>query len=285
MFLGKRTYTITALQRGLHLLQIFARAEKGLTPLQAAKLSSLPISTVHRFLVNLETAGFLHHAESGLYHLGISCIALAQTANGDKDVRRVSMPHLNDLNLRTRETVHLAVRHGHSAVFVEECASPETLCIHSRLGTVVPLHPSAAGKVFFAHLPEAERESLLQEMDGANFAENIYPNLDELPPQFRAIQSLGYAVDYGEDEIHVCSIAVPIWDASAAVCAALSLTAPAVRMSPARVRRIAPLLIDAARKISAELGYKVPAKLSVMRPSAPPQRPARRLAAVAGARH
>src|SRR2546425_925541 len=44
----KRTYNITSLQRGLKLLNLFAKAESGLTATQVAKLSALPTSTVHR---------------------------------------------------------------------------------------------------------------------------------------------------------------------------------------------------------------------------------------------
>jgi DNA-binding IclR family transcriptional regulator len=41
---GKRTYNIMALQRGLKLLSLFAKAEGGLTATQVAKLSGLPIA-------------------------------------------------------------------------------------------------------------------------------------------------------------------------------------------------------------------------------------------------
>ena len=61
----KRSYNITSLQRGLKLLDLFAKAEKGLTATELAKRSGLPISTLHRFLVNLETSGFLTYSGAG----------------------------------------------------------------------------------------------------------------------------------------------------------------------------------------------------------------------------
>jgi hypothetical protein len=48
---GKRSYNITALQRGLTLLQLFAKSEKGFSATEVAKSSFLPVSTVHRLLV------------------------------------------------------------------------------------------------------------------------------------------------------------------------------------------------------------------------------------------
>ena len=70
---GKRKYNITALQRGLRLLQLFAQSERGLTTMQVARLTGLPVSTAHRFLVNLESSGFLNCNASGIYHLGLAC--------------------------------------------------------------------------------------------------------------------------------------------------------------------------------------------------------------------
>src|SRR6058998_1914524 len=121
----KRTYNITSLQRGLKLLNLFAKAESGLTATQVAKLSALPTSTVHRFLVNLESGGFLNSTSHGTFHLGMACFALGQAALGHLDIRRLSLPYLQELNQRTRETIHLTVRHDFSAVYVEKLDSPE----------------------------------------------------------------------------------------------------------------------------------------------------------------
>ena len=73
---GNRTYTITSLQRGLRLLNLFALEETGLSAAHVARLTSLPVSTVHRFLINLESAGFLSCDSSGLYYLGTACVSL-----------------------------------------------------------------------------------------------------------------------------------------------------------------------------------------------------------------
>jgi len=130
----KRNYDITALQRGLKLLNLFSESPRGLTAKQVAASSRLPVSTVHRFLANLVTAGFLNRDLEGTHHLGIACFAIGQAAAGQLDIRRLSLPHLRDLNQQTRETIHLTVRHGVSAVYVEKLDSPEPLRIHSRIG-------------------------------------------------------------------------------------------------------------------------------------------------------
>ena len=62
---SKRNYNITSVQRCLRLLSLFAQAADGLSASEVAKQSGLPVSTVHRFLVNLENAGFLALGDSG----------------------------------------------------------------------------------------------------------------------------------------------------------------------------------------------------------------------------
>ncbi|HTE90237.1 MAG TPA: IclR family transcriptional regulator, partial [Terriglobales bacterium] len=158
---AKRTYNITSLQRGLRLLDLIAGAERGLTASQIAKLSGLPVSTVHRFLVNLESAGFLNCGGSGSYHLGVACFSIGQAALGQLDIRRLSLPYLQELNQSTRETIHLTVRHGLSAVYVEKLDSPEPLRIYSRIGAAVPLHCTGVGKVMLAYMPPEELFAVL----------------------------------------------------------------------------------------------------------------------------
>ena len=251
-----RTYTITSLQRGLRLLGLFAREERGLSASEVARLTSLPVSTVHRFLVNLESAAFLNCDTSGVYHLGTACVSLGQAARGQLDVRTASLPHLQELNHRTRETVHLTVRHGLSAVYVEKLDSPEPLRIHSRIGATIPLYCTAVGKILLAYLSDSEREKVFEQLEFKRFTENTVSNLQELNAELQRTQKNGFACDLEEHELHIRCIAAPIWDHSGAVNASLSITGPAVRMSTARLRQLAPLIREAGLKISVQLGYQ-----------------------------
>ncbi|HZQ24457.1 MAG TPA: IclR family transcriptional regulator [Terriglobales bacterium] len=252
----KRTYNITALQRGLKLLALFAASEKGLTASQVAKLSRLPVSTVHRFLVNLETTGFLNCSGSGIYHLGIACFSLGQAALGQLDIRRLSHPYLQELNTQTRETIHLTVRHGLTAVYVEKLDSPEPLRIYSRIGAAVPLHCTGVGKVMLAYLSPEELGSTLAQLEFRRITPNSIGSPQEMLTQLQKVRKSGYACDLEEYEPHIRCVAAPIWDHTGAVNASLSVTGPAVRMPIARLRQLAPLVQAAGLNISRQLGYQ-----------------------------
>ncbi len=255
----KRSYDITALQRGLRLLHLFSESPKGLTAKQVAALSRLPVSTVHRFLANLVTAGFLNRDGEGTHYLGIACFSIGQAAVGQLDIRRLSLPYLRELNQQTRETIHLTVRHGLSAVYVEKLDSPEPLRIHSRIGAAVPLNCTAVGKVMLAYMPEEERDRIFPDLDLKRLTPNSVGNLQELKTELHRVRKNGYACDLEEHELHIRCVAAPIWDHTGSVQSSLSITAPSIRMSVTRLRQLAPLIQTAGLKISAELGYQSPA--------------------------
>src|SRR5258708_31536522 len=194
----KRSYNITALQRGLRLLQLFSESPQGLAAKQVAGKSRLPVSTVHRFLANLEASGFLNSSGDGVYHLGIACFAIGQAALGQLDIRRVSLPYLRELNRQTRETIHLTVRHGLSAVYVEKLDSPEQLRIHSRIGAAVPLYCTAVGKIVLAYMPDDERKKILPQLGLKRLTPNTVGNRQELEGELYRVRKNGYACDLEE---------------------------------------------------------------------------------------
>lgn len=251
----KRSYNIASLQRGLRILRIFGEAPNGLTAKQLAEKSRIPESTVHRFLTNLAGSGFLTCGHNGVYDLGIACLTIGNSANGQLDIRRSSLPYLRTLNHQTRETVHLTVRHGLTAVYVEKLESSEPLRIHSRIGTSVPLFCTAVGKLLLAHTPEPEQQELLSQLEIKRFTPNTVGSIQELEADLQRIRKVGYACDMEEHELHIRCIAAPIWDYTGRVCASLSITAPAVRMQAIRMRQLAPMVVEAGREISRELGF------------------------------
>lgn len=259
----KRNYDITALQRGLRLLHLFSEAPRGLTAKQVASLSRLPVSTVHRFLANLVTAGFLNRDGEGTHSLGIACFSIGQATVGQLDIRRLSLPYLRELNQQTRETIHLTVRHGLSAVYVEKLDSPEPLRIHSRIGAAVPLYCTAVGKVMLAYMPEDEQQRILPDLNLQRQTSNSVGNLQELKTELYRVRKNGYACDLEENERHIRCVAAPIWDHTGSVQSSLSITAPTVRMPVARLRQLAPMIQRAGLQVSAELGYQANARIPI----------------------
>jgi DNA-binding IclR family transcriptional regulator len=252
----------------LRLLSLFVDSQKNMSASRIVKLSGLPVSTAHRFLMNLTSAGYLNCDGNGDYHLGIACVSLGQAALSQLDLRPLSLPYLQELNRRTRETVHLTVRFGLSAVYVEKLDSPEPLRIHSRIGAAIPLYCTAVGKVLLAYLPAQERSAVLDRMEMRRFTSNTAGSPQELQTQLQLVRRNGYACDLEEHEAHIRCVAAPIWDHTGAVNASLSITGPAVRMGLARLRQLGPLTREVGLLISEKLGYGSPGRTQKSEPVA-----------------
>lgn len=248
-------YDITALQRGLQLLSLLAEAETDLSATQISQRSKLHSSTVHRFLVNLENSGYIARNEQGNYSLGPRCIALGHAALHRLDVRRVSLPELAEINRLTRETIHLTIRNGLNAIYVEKFDSPEPLRIFSRIGALVPLHCTAVGKVLLAYLPPQERSALIQKLELTRFTPATIGSVQQLNAELDSVRMNGYAFDNEEHESHIQCIAGPILNHDGAIVAAFSVTGPATRMHNVRLRQLIPLVQKTSQSISRALGY------------------------------
>jgi IclR family acetate operon transcriptional repressor len=251
-------YNITALHRGLKLLTLVGEAQKPLAAGEIARLSNLHASTVHRFLVNLESAGFLRREDiSGRYQLGAACVSLGRAALDRLDVHRISLPHLQELNRLTRETVHLTVRQDLTAVYVEKLESPEPLRIFSQVGAAVPLHCTGVGKVLLAYAKPEELKALLPRLSLSRSTPNSLSSLQELEAELSRVRRQGYAMDMEEYENHIRCIAAPLWDHAGQVKAAFSVTGPATRMTRARLRQLIPVVTRVSQDVSRQLGYEL----------------------------
>src|SRR6202022_939101 len=112
---------------------------------------------------------------------------------GQMDIRRLSLPHLQELNHKTRETVHLTVRHALSAVYLEKLDSPEQLRIHSRIGASVPLFCTAVGKVLLAYLDDEQGKKVVNQLELRRFTANTVGSIQELLAQLSRVRKDGYA--------------------------------------------------------------------------------------------
>jgi IclR family KDG regulon transcriptional repressor len=253
---ARRSYSIGSVQRCLQLLRLFGQASSGLMPAEVAKLSGLPTSTVYRFLANLETAGFLRCGDGGKYYLDAACFSSGQAALSHLDIRRLSLPYLKALNEHTRETIHLLVRQGLSAVYVEKLESPQLPNTISRIGVSVALYCTAVGKVLLAYLPAEDLARVLRQIEPRCRTAHTISNTEELQRQLERVRRCGYSFDLEENEPHIRCVAAPIWDHSGNVNASLSVSGPAKRMPVTRMRELAPVVQEAGIRISRELGYQ-----------------------------
>jgi DNA-binding IclR family transcriptional regulator len=79
-------------------------------------------------------------------------------------LRQVAEPFLHDIYAATLATVHLAVREGLEVLYLDRLSGRRSVPIVSRVGTRLPAHATAVGKILLAHAPDDVQEATLKSL-------------------------------------------------------------------------------------------------------------------------
>jgi len=139
--------------RLLAVLASFDTDHQRLSLSEIARRAGLPPATAHRLVGELENWHGLRRGADGRYEIGRRLWDVGILAPVQRDLREVALPYLQDVHATTGETVHLAVRDGLSALYVERIVGRTSARVLSRTGVRLPLHATAVGKMLLAGSP------------------------------------------------------------------------------------------------------------------------------------
>jgi len=250
------TASVKSLARALSLLDILGENGSECSLGEIAHVSKLPPSTVHRLLGSLQQRGFVvQNKITSNYTLGENLILLGRKAEKQRDVRNLARPCLEQLARETNETVNLTTLVGNSVVQLDHIDSPNMLKVTWDPGQHFPVHASASGKVFLAHLPDHEREKIFKSIKLQPFTKRTIVDAKKSRAELELVRKRGYAIDDAEREEGVRCIAAPVFNAPGQVIAAVSVSGPSLRLSLAKLEVLAESVRATAAKISTSLGY------------------------------
>lgn len=246
--------TSTSVERAFVLLDRFAAAEPdGLTLAQLAAELPTAKSTIHRYLMTLVEIGAIRRDAHDRFRLGLKLVELAGALLDSDDLHSAAEPVLHALVARIGETVHLGVPDDDHVVYIAKVESSQSVRLVSRIGARVWLHCSAMGKALLARLDE---RSLAAALDPPYPALTPHTITDphRLRAQLATVRAAGFAIDDEENELGVRCVGAAIVDRRGVALGAISISAPAARMSHERCDEIAPSLVDAAGEVARRLG-------------------------------
>jgi DNA-binding IclR family transcriptional regulator len=109
--------------------------------------------------------------------------------------------------------------------------------------------------VLLAYLPEARRQAVLGAAPLSALTPHTITDRSQLAAELDRVRRRGWAEAINEREIGVASIAAPVRDVSGDVVAAISIGVPLARCSVMALRRLAPVIMEAAEAASRRLGW------------------------------
>jgi DNA-binding IclR family transcriptional regulator len=234
--------------RALDLLGAFDADHPRLSLTSLARRASLPLSTAHRLLAELEGWGALTRDGQGRYVVGRRLWELGLLAPVNQGLREVALPHLQDVHAATRDTVHLGVRDGITVLYVERLQGSASAPVVSRMGAHLPLHVTGVGKVLLAHAPPDVVDAALT--DPARPTRHSVVDGAALRREGARTRERGWALTAQEMTLGASSLAVPVVDGTGTVVAALGVVVASGRRD---VMRLLPVLQVAAAAIGRRL--------------------------------
>jgi len=236
--------------RVLRLIEHLASASQPLTLSQLAARMQVPKASMMRLLDTLEQHGYVLRTPVGRgYVPGAASTNLALATLRNNALIRVSRSILGSLVAATGETCNLAIPEGNAIVYVDRVETQEPLRLHLVLGSRAPMHCTASGKLFLAHMTLLERRELLAMLTLQARTPKSITDPVLLEREIVRIARLGIGID-DEEFVHgMVAVAVPICAADGRIVAAVACHAPVARKSVEQLLQHVPQLKDAAVKL------------------------------------
>jgi DNA-binding IclR family transcriptional regulator len=240
--------------KALDTLECLAGADEPLTAHQVAREIGLSRTTAYRLLSTLATRGYVMSDNNGRYQLGLSLLRLSQTILEHLELPALAKPILREACRLSNETIFLGIRDGAEALYIERVESSQPVRLCSVAGTRNPLYCTSLGKAILAFLPEDQRASLIDQFTLVGRTAHTITDKAVLAEELSLVRDRGYALDDIENEEGVRCVGAPIFDHSGGVVAGISIAGPAYRLSLDRLLQYVPVVMSAAKAISAKLG-------------------------------
>jgi DNA-binding IclR family transcriptional regulator len=202
--------------RALAVLGAFDAEHPRLSLSDLARRTGIPLSTTFRLVAELEQWRALDREPDGRYAVGFRLWELGRLTPVNGGIREAAMPFMQDLYELTRENVHLAVRDGDEAIYVEKLTGHRAVPILSRVGGRLPLHATGVGKALLAAAPPAFRAAYLR---GPLVRVTPYTLADpaRLARELDLVRRRGWARTSEEMSLGSCSVAVNVPGTGAAL--------------------------------------------------------------------
>lgn len=224
---------VAAVDRAFAVLQA---VESQVDPSTLADISvktDLYKSTILRLIASLEGAGYITRLRDGRYTLGSTIFRLGLAYERANPLSEIVLPILQGLVKNGTESASLHIRHdAKSRICLLRVDSNHSTLDRVQAGDIFPVDRGAAGRILAAFDDNSGAKAL-------------------------RLREECFAISMGERDPACAGVACPVFGPEG-VKAALSLSGPKERFTPAAITRMRELLLGASEKATRMLGAKYP---------------------------
>lgn len=223
---------INGLSRNLRVLQVLQSLSASEYPQTLSQLSSrtkLPKSSLMRLLAELERHDYVTRTPGqGGYVTGPRCHELGLSIVQTPSLLRRCSSIIRRLVAITGETCNLNILTEDHVQYLVRVENPGQLRLqlHMEIGSRVPLHCTASGKLFLAMTPEPAHSQMISQLALERYAPQTITNRQDLEQELKRTQALKLGLDNEEFVRGMVAVAVPVHNDEGQTIAALACHAP-----------------------------------------------------------
>ena len=245
--------------RAIDMLNMISETKDPLTITEISQRLDIPKSTAFDIINTLVDKGYLEtDKKQKTFSMGINVFQVGSRYLDKLDFQSAAHSLLEEMMLKSGETVFLAVENQGRLVYLDKVESNASVRTDSRLGTSNPMYCTGLGKALLAAYENDRVKAIISQEPMKAKTEYTLTNYQELLRDLEQTRRRGYSIDNRESELEVFCVAAPIYDLSGRPVAAISIAGMASRMlgNDQKVAEFGKLVMETALLVSKRLGYR-----------------------------
>ncbi|EJN57733.1 transcriptional regulator, IclR family [Halogranum rubrum] len=212
-------------------------------------------SAVHNHLTTLQSHGYVLKTD-GEYRLGLKFLEIGGHIRKSMELYEVAEPEVKSLAAETGELANLLVEERGLGVYLMRAKGDDAVDLDTYAGLRTNLHTTALGKAILANLPKSRVEEIIDHRGLEQKTPKSIGTREELYDVLDDVRERGYAIDDGERLEGLRCLAAPVKASSGEVLGAISVSAPASRVSDEDLYEALPeRVLSAANVVELNINY------------------------------
>jgi IclR family transcriptional regulator, KDG regulon repressor len=206
-----KKYQAPIVKKAFMILNAIAKSSNGLRISEIASRLNISKGTVHGIIAALSDQGaVIHNLSSKRYNIGMTLMELGKAAHDRIDFKNIARPIMEELMEQCQESVFLGIQNSNRITIIDIVESRKDFKITSPIGTALPLHAGATGKLFLSRMDSDNLQNYLNSNPLRQFTPATIINPKQYSRELEQVRKNGFAYDDEEYISGVRAVAAPI---------------------------------------------------------------------------
>ncbi|MBE7009844.1 MAG: IclR family transcriptional regulator [Ruminococcaceae bacterium] len=252
----ERNAHVRSVSKAMELLETLLARRAPMTLRELADAVGYPKSTVYALLSTLREHAMVEQRADGRYALGIRLFECGCAVSALWDVSRAARPYLERLAETAGGSAFLSILEGGHVISIDQCTGGAGVQVVPEVGSRLPLHATAQGKLLLSCLGAGEARRRLLDAGMPPYTPHTVTDAEALLAELPALRARGWAVEDGEYKIGLRAVAAAVRDGTGEVRCALGVVGLFRRVQSDEFQTAIAETTAAAAALSAALGAK-----------------------------